>query len=175
MKIAELDRKSYHGFELLVSCDTSCYYSLRERGGGTMVTYELIRTACPRHHMEWTERLFRDCWDDPHVYGVWDGANMTAMMEVTPEKIRNRLRITSLYVDEKYRRQGVGRMLVSRAMDIAREQKRRALVAEIQSANWGAYSFLTEMGLKVIGFDLRGYTNDGMKDRSFPILMGREV
>ena len=76
------------------------------------------------------------------------------------------------YVSVTYGAGGAGSRFT---MDIAREQKRRALVAEIQSANWGAYSFLTEMGLKVIGFDLMGYTNDGMKDRSFPILMGREI
>ncbi len=175
MRIAELNRKNYQGFELMVACDTSFYYGIRERGGGTMLTWELVRTACPRYHMEWTERLFRDCWDDPRVYGVWDGQNMAALMEVTPERALDRLRITNLYVDEKYRRQGVGRMLLSRAVDIAREQKRRAVVAQVHSANSGAIAFLTEMGMKIVGFDTMGYTNDGMKDRSFPILMGKSV
>ncbi len=173
MRITELKRKDFQGFELVVSCDSSCCYDLRERGGGTMLTYELVKTPCPRRHLEWTERLFRSCWDDPRVYGVWDNATMAALMEVTPERERNRLRITSLYVDESYRRQGVGRMLVSRAMDMAREQRRRALVAEVRSGNWGALSFGAEMGMKIIGFDAAGYFNDGAQARSFPILLGR--
>ncbi len=172
MRIAELKKKDYQGFELVVSCDTSYYYDLRERGGGTMLTWELVKTPCQRQHMEWTERLFRDCWDDPRVWGVWDGSTLSALMEVTPERRLNRLRITNLYVDENYRRQGVGRMLVARAREIALEQHRRALVTEVQSMNWGACAFCAAMGMRIIGFDSAGYYNDGASQRSFPLLMG---
>lgn len=175
MRITELKRRDYDGFELLMDYDTSCYYALRERGGGTMVTYELVKTPCPRRHVEWTGKLFELRWDDPRVYGVWDGQTMAALMEVTPEIAFNRLRITGLFVDENYRRQGVGRMLVSRAAEIAAGQRRRCLVAQVQSDNWGAIVFAGEVGMKIVGFDAFGYANGTAGGGAFPIEMGMEI
>ena len=175
MLITELNREEYQGFEVVMAYDTSCYYALRERGGGTMLTYELVKTPCPRRRMEWTGRLYLRRWDDPHVYGVWDGRTMAALMEVTPERGRNRLRVTHLFVDEKYRRQGVGRMLIARALEVAREQGRRSLVAEVQSDNWGAIAFGEAVGMKIIGFDADGYPDSGGRVRTFPLEMGRTL
>ncbi len=176
MKITDLKRKDYEGFEVLMGYDTSCRYALRERGGGGMLTYELVKTPCPRRHVEWIGRLYESRWDDPRVYGVWDGQNMAALMEITPEIALNRLRITNLFVDEKYRRQGVGRMLVARAEEVAAQQGRRCLVASVQSDNWGAISFGAEMGMKIIGFDAFGYANgDKQGGGLFPLEMGKTL
>ncbi len=172
MRITELDRRDYDGFELVMGYDTSFYYALRERGGGTMVTWELVKTPCRRHHVEWAVRLFDRRWEDPRVYAVWDGQTMAAVMEITPERAADRLRISSLYVDENYRRQGVGRMLVTRASEIAAGQRRRCLTARVRSDNWGAVAFGAEMGMGIVGFDaLYRAGEDGI----FPLELGKKI
>ena len=92
-------------------------------------------------NMKFEDHLFAPHWDDPHAYGLWDGTQLVAIMEVTPETWNNRLRITNLFVQEGYRRRGFGTLLMTRAREIARAQGRRALILETQSCNYPAISF----------------------------------
>lgn len=45
----------------------------------------------------------------------------------------NRLRITELWVAEKYQKQGIGHALIEMAKEQARRERRRAIILETQS------------------------------------------
>ena len=158
MRISELPRQVYEGFELLFSYDTSAYYEVRMRANENVMSAEFIRVPCPRMHKEFTSTLFKEYWDDPHAYGVWDGNELLAVMEVTPEW-SGRLRVTNLCVRDGYRRRGLGTMLMTRAREIAKAQGLRGIILETQSCNAGAIAFYMEQGLTLQGFDASAYTN----------------
>ena len=172
MRIAELPREQYEGYQLIFSYDSKAYYDLRIRTSQNVFALEFVRTPCSPVHKEFADTLFAPHWDDPHAYGLWDGSQLVAVMEVTPETWNNRLRITNLFVQEGYRRRGVGTLLMTRAREIARAQGRRALILETQSCNSGAIAFYLNQGLTFMGFNACEYSNEDAQKHEVRIEMG---
>ena len=172
MRIAELPREKFEGYQLVFTYDSKAYYDLKIRTTKNVFALEFVRTPCAPIHKEFEDRLFAPHWDDPHAYGLWDGNQLVAVMEVTPENWNNRLRITNLFVQEGYRRRGFGTLLMTRAREIARAQGRRALILETQSCNSGAIAFFLSQGLTFLGFNACEYSNDDIHNHEVRIEMG---
>ena len=172
MRIAELPREKFEGYQLVFTYDSKAYYDLKIRTTKNVFALEFVRTPCAPIHKEFEDRLFAPHWDDPHAYGLWDGNQLVAVMEVTPENWNNRLRITNLFVQEGYRRRGFGTLLMTRAREIARAQGRRALILETQSCNSGAIAFYLSQGLTFMGFNACEYSNDDIPNHEVRIEMG---
>lgn len=172
MRIAELPREQFEGYELVFSYDSKAYYDLRLRTGGNVFACEFVRTPCAPVHKEFVDKLFAPHWDDPHAYGLWDGNDLRAVIEVTPETWNNRLRVTNLCVQEGYRRRGFGTLLMTKAKEIARAQKRRALILETQSCNAAAIAFYLSQGLTFMGFNACEYSNEDQQKHEVRIEMG---
>lgn len=172
MKIVELDKNRYDGFELTFSYTSNAYYDLRLRTTNSMFFAEFVKVSCPPIHKEFTDRLFAPYWDDPHVYGLQHENGIQAIMEVTPEKWNNRLRVTNLCVMDGYRRRGFGSLLLTKAKEIARTQARRALILETQSCNAGAIAFYLSQGLSLMGFNTCEYSNKDIQKHEVRIEMG---
>ena len=172
MRIAELNREQFEGYELVFSYDSRAYYDLRIRTTENVFSVEFVRTPCPLIHKEFTDALFAPHWDDPRAFGLWDGQKLLAVMEVTPENWNNRLRITNLFVQDGYRRRGYGTLLMTRAREIAKAQGRRALILETQSCNSAAISFYLSQGLSFMGFNACEYSNGDKEKHEVRIEMG---
>lgn len=172
MHISELPREQYEGFEVVFSYDSKAYYDVRIRNGENVFAVDFVRTPCQPVHKEFTDRLFAPHWDDPRAYGLWDGKEMLALIEITPENWNNRLRITNLCVREGYRRRGLGTLLMTRAREIARAQHRRALILETQSCNTAAISFYLAQGFTLMGFNACEYANDDVARHEVRMEMG---
>ncbi len=172
MRFSELPKDQYEGYELVFSYDTKAYFDVRVRSSDNVFAIEMVKQPCALTHKEFTDKLFAPHWDDPHAYGLWDGNDLLAVLEVSPEEWNNRLRITSICVREGYRRRGIGTLLMTRAKEIARTQKRRALVLETQSCNVGAIKFYRTQGFELIGFDSCAYSNQDIEKHEFRIEMG---
>lgn len=172
MHISELPRKQFEGFEVVFSYESRAYYDLKLRTTQNVFALELVRTPCTPVRKEFADRLFAPHWDDPHAYALWDGREMRAILEVTPENWNNRLRITNLCVQEGFRRRGFGALLMTRAREIARSQRRRALILETQSCNAAAISFYLSQGLTFMGFNACEYTNEDAARHEVRIEMG---
>lgn len=172
MRIAELPREKFEGYQLVFTYDSKAFYDLKLRTTKNVFALEFVRTPCAPIHKEFEDRLFAPHWDDPHAYGLWDGNQLVAVMEVTPENWNNRLRITNLFVQEGYRRRGFGTLLMTRAREIARAQGRRALILETQSCNSGAIAFYLSQGLTFMGFNACEYSNDDIPNHEVRIEMG---
>lgn len=172
MRITELSRDKYEGYELTFSYTSSAYYDLRLRSSGNVFSAEFVKTPCNAVHKEFVDKLFAPYWDDPHVFGLWNDTKLVAIMEVTPESWNNRLRITNICVLEGYRRRGYGALLITKAKEIARSQGRRALILETQSCNTGAIAFYLSQNLSFMGFNACEYSNDDVQKHEIRIEMG---
>lgn len=172
MRIAELPREQYEGYQLVFSYDSKAYYDLRMRSSENVFALEFVRTPCQPVHKEFVDLLFAPHWDDPHAYGLWDGPELRAVLEVTPENWNNRLRITNLCVQEGFRRRGYGTLLMTRAREIARAQGRRALILETQSCNTAAIAFYLAQGFTLMGFNACEYTNEDVQRHEIRLEMG---
>lgn len=172
MRIIELSREDYEGYELVFSYTSKAYYDLKIRQSENVFTAEFVKTPCPAVHKEFTDKLFAPHWDDPHVFGLLDEKQMLAMMEVTPESWNHRLRITNICVLEGYRRRGYGSLLMTKAREIARAWGCRAIILETQSCNTGAIAFYMNQGLSFMGFNACEYTNQDVEKHEIRLEMG---
>ena len=107
-----------------------------------------------------SDKLFQPWWEDAKAWGIIDNDKLIAVIETSLEGWSNRLRVTELWIDNAYRRMGIGRALMNIAMNRAKEEKRRALILETQSCNVGAIDFYLAYGFTLIGFDGCCYQND---------------
>ena len=172
MHISELPKEKFHGFEVFFSYVSSAYYDLRQRSSENVFSLELVRTPCALTRKEFSDQLFASHWDDPKAYGLWDGKELRAILEVTPEKWNNRLRITNLCVQDGFRRRGYGTLLMTRAKEIGRAQHRRALILETQSCNAAAIAFYLSQGLSLMGLNTCEYSNQDVERHEIRLEMG---
>lgn len=172
MHIAELSREQFAGYEVVFTYESKAYYDLRMRQSENVFSMELVRTPCAPVKKEFTDKLFSPHWDDPRAFGLWDGRDLRAILEVTPEKWNNRLRITNLCVQDGFRRRGYGTLLMTRAKEIARARHHRALILETQSCNAAAISFYLSQGLTLMGLNTCEYSNEDMDRHEIRLEMG---
>ncbi len=172
MHISELPRDQFVGYQVVFSYDSKAYYDLRMRQTENVFAVELVRTPCAPIHKEFEDHLFAPHWDDPHAYALWDGKEMLAILEVTPENWNNRLRITNLCVADGHRRKGYGSLMITKAREIARMQRRRALILETQSCNHAAISFYLAQGFTLMGFNACEYSNEDPQRHEIRLEMG---
>jgi len=119
-----------------------------------------------------SDKLFQPWWDEIKVWGIINEEKLIAVIETAVEEYSNRLRVTELWVDDAYRRQGIAQALMDKAVERARNEKRRAIILETQSCNEGAISFYLSYGFSLIGFDACAYKNDDISRKEVRIEMG---
>ena len=172
MHISELPREQFEGYEVVFSYESKAYYDFKMRSTQNVFAMELVRMPCAPVLKEFADTLFAPHWDDPHAFALFDGREMRAILEVTPENWNNRLRVTNLCVQDGFRRRGYGSLLMTKAKEIARVQHRRALILETQSCNSAAISFYLSQGLSLMGFNLCEYSNQDVERHEFRMEMG---
>jgi streptothricin acetyltransferase len=91
---------------------------------------------------------------------------LTALLDVERERWRDTATVWNILVDRSYRRRGLGRELMNRAIAWAREQGLRGIMLETQTNNLAACQFYGAMGFKLCGLDDHFYSNDdiGVKE-----------
>ena len=87
---------------------------------------------------------------------------LVALLDMERERWRDTAVIWNILIDRAYRRHGLGRDLIGRAIAWAREQGLRGLVLESQTNNMPACRFYQAMGFKLCGLDDHFYSNDDM-------------
>lgn len=178
MIIKRIYKKDYQGTPLDISYTTNSYYDVKvERTtDGFNASFSLKDFASPVTHTQqeydYPDKLFQPHWTGAFAYGVFDEAKFVGAIELYPEKWAKRLRVTELWIDEKYRRRGTGKCL----MDIAKAQtvKRgaRMLILETQSCNVNAVGFYLHEGFTLVGFSSCDYTNTDLDRKEVRLEMG---
>jgi len=88
------------------------------------------------------------------------GGRIVALLEVEPQEWNHTAWVWDILVDWNYRRRGVGRSLMQRAIAWAKERDYRALSLETQSNNINACRFYQRMGFRLTGIREDLYTNE---------------
>lgn len=94
---------------------------------------------------------------------VLDASRPVALLNVQLQVWNNTGFIWNILVDRNYRRRGLGRMLIERAVAWGSERKLRALCLETQSNNLPAIRFYRRMGFYLSGVRADLYTNHDLE------------
>jgi streptothricin acetyltransferase len=84
---------------------------------------------------------------------------LAALLDVEREGWHHAARLWNIAIDRRYRRQGLGRELVRRALAWARSENLRAVWLETQTNNLPACRFYQAMGFMLCGIDDHFYSN----------------
>jgi ribosomal protein S18 acetylase RimI-like enzyme len=97
---------------------------------------------------------------------------LVAVIETAQELWSNRLRITELWVKEKYRKQRIGHALIEMAKQQAIKERFRAIILETQSCNVNAIDFYLHEGFSLIGMDTCCYKNNDLQRKEVRLEFG---
>jgi ribosomal protein S18 acetylase RimI-like enzyme len=137
---------------------------------------ELIRKAFGRKiDKEYHGKLFEDHIEEPKVFAAEFGGDEIGWVELGYEKWNNRMRVWEFLVEEKYRRQGVGKLLMNHAVKIARERGARMLILETQTNNGSAIDFYINFGFELVGVDTAAYSNQDIEKKEVRLELGLKL
>ena len=118
------------------------------------------------------DKLYEEHWPDARAFGILKDGVLIGAVEVCPEDWSNRMRVTELWVDDAWHKQGLGHALLERAKQEAQAQRRRAVILETQSCNVNAIGFYLHEGFTLIGMDTCCYSNTDLQRREVRLELG---
>lgn len=160
------ENSSYYDVEMTEMDCNGCRIQLIRKDFDTPVVHS------PEEY-DFPDALYPDHWEKAEAFGVvGDNGELLACIEVCPEEWSNRLMVTELWVSQALRGQGIGKRLMDTAKEIAKQQKRRAVILETQSCNVKAIGFYLHEGFRLIGFDTCCYTNKDIERKEVRFNLG---
>lgn len=175
MEIKQLD-SSCRGKELTFRYRTEYYYEIdcQEKEDG--FTFALNRRPFPSPvEKSFTDALLEPWLEEPRVLAAIEAGEELGYLELSHETWNNRMRVSNLWVAERFRRDGVGTALMGKALAEARAAGARALVLETQSCNHPAICFYRKLGFSLIGFDLTAYSQTDVEKKEVRLEFARPV
>lgn len=170
--IVMLPRAQYEGYAFPFYYESELYYDVRMRDTANGFTVDFVRMPFPQTFVKKeTDKLFSQSADAAEAHGIFDGDKLVAILEISPVFWNNRLRILNIWVDQAYRRLGLGRRLIRFAKRAAATQGRRAVVLEVQSCNSKAIAFYLSQGFMLSGFDAYAYSNEDIEKKEVRLEM----
>lgn len=157
--IKELAKNEYKGYPLKFQYTTNSYYNVEIKEGNEFSVSFKKEYLGKEIKKSFTEQLFPDYWLNASAFGYFIDGEIVGVLEIERELWSKRLRITSILVDTKYRRDGIGTLLMNKAKEIAKRDGFRAIILETQTCNVKAIEFYISQGFKLGGFDRSCYSN----------------
>jgi len=108
-------------------------------------------------------------------YGAFAGDRMVGALLMERRTWNDTLHIEDLEVMPDWRRRGVGRLLMAKADEVARELGVRAISLESQNTNVPAIRFYRRCGYEVDCVDLSLYTNSDARNGEVAIIMKKKL
>ena len=177
-EICYLPKDQWKGTVLPIGYVTKTYYDVevKRKEQGFLVDIQLRDfyeplEICPETY-DFPDSLYQDHWVDAKAYGIIHQEKLIAAIELCPESWSNRLRVTELWVDSAYQKQGLGGKLLDFAKQYVIDNKHRTLMLETQSCNVNAVDFYLHKGLTLIGFDACCYNNRDLERKEVRLEMG---
>jgi hypothetical protein len=170
--IQPLSPENWQGHEIMFKdYAENCYHiDVAQTDGGFNVSLQK-RPLGKRKKIEYPEKLFQPWLKDVKAWGIIENGKLIAVIE-TSAGDRNRLYISELWVDERYRRLGIAKSLMDTAKKRAKDEKFRAIFLETRSCNEHAISFYISQGFTLIGFDTCVFSNEDIENYSVPLKFG---
>ena len=153
MKILELTRKEFAGGILTYQYDTFGYYAVTASSGENGFSLSLVPKNAARRHIEYSREIFAPQLLSPRLFILTDsGGERAGYLETNPSPDGRTLEVTNFMVEESFRRQGYGTLLLTRAKNQARAMRCEALRIRVHAANFDAIRFLLGQGLTLTGY-----------------------
>lgn len=178
MDITLLDKKKYFGHKLDFSYVSEYYYDLNIESiiGEYKVHLTKKKFATPfvnpDRGVDW---LYADYWKGAEAYGIEINGELIGVIELFYEDWSKRCRVTELWLNKKYRRQGIGTMLMNFAKQKAKEKNARYIILETQTSNANAIAFYLAQGFNVIGYDTTCYGNNDIERGEVRLELGYKM
>ena len=173
--IMPLEREQWQDYRLEFHYISNHYYDVKINNQGEDFSVSFIKKPFdkPFEHMPSdTDKLFQLWWDDIKAWGIVENGRLIAVIETAVEEWSNRLRVTELWIDDAYRRKGIGTALMDIAVKRAKDEKRRVIMLETQSRNEAAITFYLAYGFTFIGFDACAYQNNDLQRKEVRMELG---
>lgn len=116
--------------------------------------------------------IFESYKEGSEVYLSEIHGEESGIMVIQQMEWNNTLLIHDLYVDRRFKRNGIGRSLIEIAKNRAIELGLRMITLETQTSNYPAIQFYLKNGFELIGFNLTSYSNKDIKKNEVRIEMG---
>ena len=175
MFIAELPREKYEDYVLHYTYTSDSHYKAKLIETDNSFSFDFELKKLPEFlDRDCFDTLFQPYWSGVGAFGVFEvegASEPVAILEIAREEWNNRLIITQLLVNEGYRGQGLGKMLVDKAIEIAKEEDFRLITLETQTCNIPAIEFYKKCGFKFAGTNLHFYSNDDISENEVMIEM----
>lgn len=177
-EIIHLPKEKWKGTIIPIKYKTDKYYDVlvNKTDKGCTIEIEKKDFAEPVTHTpeeyDFPDKLYEDHWENAYAWGVLVNDELVAAIETDQELWSNRLRITELWVEEKYQKQGIGHGLIEIAKEQARRERRRAIILETQSCNVNAVDFYQHEGFSLIGMDTCCYKNNDLQRKEVRLEFG---
>jgi len=118
------------------------YYELSVLSNVESWRIELIRKAFEvRLEKNYHGKLFEDHIEEPRVFAAILGGRQVGWIELGYDRWNNRMRVWEFLVQEEFRKQGIGTLLMNHGVKIAKEKGARMLILETQTNNANAIDF----------------------------------
>lgn len=177
-EITYLPKEKWKGTIIPIKYKTDKYYDVivNKSVKGYVIEIEKKDFAEPVTHSadeyEFPDKLYEDYRPNAYSWGVLVKDELVAAIETDQELWSNRLRITELWVSDKYQKQGIGHALIDMAKEQARRERRRAILLETQSCNVNAVDFYQHEGFRLIGLDTCCYRNNDLQRKEVRLELG---
>lgn len=168
-----LNKNEYKGHLLNVRYTTEGAYDVIVGENG----FRLERTMFPKPvEKTFEDALFADWLEHPIAVGCFANDELVGAIEGSIDSWHHLFRISNLWVDERFRRQGLASELMRRLEERAiAEHGPRGFVLETQSCNLPAIALYRKMGYSFIGLDTMAYTNDDVKRQEVRLELGKRI
>lgn len=103
--------------------------------------------------------------DDAFFFGAYDG-DACVGVAVLRRQMFKYLYLDDLKVNKKYRRQGIGGMLIKKCLEKAKEEKMQGVYTVAQDNNLSACKFYLKQGFQIGGFDNRSYRGTSQEENA---------
>jgi ribosomal protein S18 acetylase RimI-like enzyme len=174
--VVELAKNDAYLREIGSKYSTSHYYDVsvcRESGSWRI---DLTRKAFDNTlDKNYHGKLFEDHIEEPRVFAAVLGNRQVGWIELGYDRWNNRMRVWEFLVEEEFRRQGIGTILMNHAVKIAKEKGARMLVLETQTNNASAIDFYLKFGFDLIGFDTVAYSNEDIAKKEVRLELGLKL
>lgn len=110
-----------------------------------------------------------------YSYGAYMGDIMVGAVICEPQEWNNTIFIWELQVSTEHQRSNIGRTLLNKVTEIARNDGFRAIRLETQNYNVPAIRFYSKCGFTIDGIDLSFYTNTDMEMGEVAFFMTKKL
>jgi ribosomal protein S18 acetylase RimI-like enzyme len=121
-----------------------------------------------------TIKAYRPHLENGFSFAVYDG-DLIGLAVSELHQWNNSLWIHEFHIAEPYRRRGLGKQLMERVAEAARDAGIRILVCETQNTNASAIKVYRQLGFSLEGVDLSYYRNSDQPDGEIAVFMKRRL